>query len=168
MISKPRFTGIGQKGLTLPEVMVVISIVALLALIGVSSFSGSLPLYRLKASARDLVSDMRLARQQAATENWQYAIKFLTPNTYDLVRGDNPLIQNSGAFVTVKSVTAGRDVTWTMPAGMPLFQPNGLISRWDPLSNAVSAVAPDSIVMTDYNADTKTVVIGTSGRIRVE
>jgi prepilin-type N-terminal cleavage/methylation domain-containing protein len=168
MISKTRYTGIGQKGLTLPEVMVVISIVALLALIGISSFSGSLPLYRLKSSARDLVSNMRMARQQAATENWQYAINFQTPTTYDVVRGDKPIIQNSGAFVTVKSVTAERDVTWAMPAGMPLFQPNGLISSWDPMSNAVSAVAPDSIVMTDYNADTKTIVIGTSGRIRVE
>jgi len=161
-------TALGQKGITLPEVVVVVSIVAILSLVGITSFSNSIPTYRLKATARDLVSDMRMARQQAAGENWQYAVNFLSTTSYSVVRGNQPLIQNSTALVTLKSVTATHDVSWALPVGMPLFQPNGIISRWDPISNTVSAVAPDAIVMTNVHSDTKTVVIGTGGRIRVQ
>lgn len=158
-----------QKGLTLAELMIVISVVAILSLIGISSFSSSLPQYRLKATARDLVADMRLARQQAATENWQYAIQFLTPTSYTIVRGaDQALLQSATSLVTVKTVTAARDISWTMPVGMPLFRPNGLISRWDPSSNTVTAVAPDPVVLTNPDADTKTVIIGASGHTRIQ
>ncbi len=162
-----------QKGLTLVELMVAVSIVGILALVGVASFSGSLPRFRLNATSRNLLSDMRLARQLAATENRQYAIQFLTTTSYKIVRGNQTLIQSSTSFPAYAgkdNVKAETGVTWTMPATMPLFQPNGLISRWDPSSNPVSAVAPASIVLTD-NGDpvsTKTVVIGTGGKIRIE
>jgi prepilin-type N-terminal cleavage/methylation domain-containing protein len=162
-----------QKGLTLTELMVAISIVAILAMVGVASFSNSLPRYRLNATARDLLSDMRMARQLAATENRQYAVQFLTTTSYKVVHGNQPLIQSSTSFPAYTgkdNVKANTGVSWTMPAMMPLFQPNGLISRWDPSSNIVSAGAPDAIVLTNnaVPVDTKTVVIGTSGRIRIQ
>lgn len=158
-----------QKGLTLTELMVAISIVAILAMVGVTTFSSSLPRYRLNGTARDLLSDMRLARQQAATENWQYAIQFLTPTTYNVVRGNQALIQSSTSFTPpVKSGKANTGVSWTMPVTMPVFQPNGLISRWDPSSNIVSAGAPSSIDLNDSHGNTKTVVIGATGRIRIQ
>lgn len=162
-----------QKGLTLPELMITISIVAILAMIGIASFSNSLPRYRLNATARDLLSDMRMARQQAATENRQYAIQFLTTTSYKIVYGNQPLILNSTSFPALTgkdNVKAQTGVSWTMPATMPLFDPNGLIGRWVPSSNTVSAAAPASIVLIDNKVppDTKTIVIGTSGRIRIQ
>lgn len=169
MSSKHKQGYLDQDGLTLPELMIVIALVAILGLIGVTSFSNSLPGYRLKATARDLVSDMRSARQQAATENWQYAIKFLTPTSYAIVRGaDQAALQSATSLVTVKSVTAARDISWAMPVAMPLFYPNGLIGSWDPSSNTVSAVAPDSVALSNPDPDTKTIIIGTSGRIRIQ
>ncbi len=160
-----------QKGLTLTELLVAISIVMILALVGVTSFSSSLPRYRLNGTARDLLSDMRLARQQAATENWQYAIQFLDSTSYKVVTGNMPLIQSSTSFTPLKgkdNVKANTGVSWTMPATMPVFQPNGLISRWDPSSNIVSAGAPASIDLNDSHGNTKTVVIGATGRIRIQ
>jgi prepilin-type N-terminal cleavage/methylation domain-containing protein len=160
-----------QKGLTLPELMITISIVMILSIIGVASFSDSLPRYRLNATSRDLLSDMRMARQQAATENRQYAIQFLSTTSYNVVHGDKPLIQSSVSVnPPIKSVTAQTGVSWTMPATMPLFDPNGLIGSWVPSSNTVSAAPPASIVLIDNKVppDTKSIVIGTSGRIRIQ
>jgi prepilin-type N-terminal cleavage/methylation domain-containing protein len=132
-----------QKGLTLPELIITISIVMILSMIGVASFSSSLPLYRLKAIARDLVSDMRMARQQAATANVSYSIQFLTTTSYTVLG---------------KVVTAPHDISWTMPAVTTLnFQPNGLITG-----------APVSIVMNDSHGDTKTVIVNAVGRIRIQ
>lgn len=132
-----------QRGLTLPELMITISIVMILSMIGVASFSSSLPLYHLKASARDLVSDMRMARQQAATQNVSNSLQFLTTTSYTVLG---------------KTVTAPKDVSWTMPAVTLLsFQPNGLITG-----------APVSIVMTDSKGDTKTVIVNSVGRIRIQ
>lgn len=171
MSSKKEMRLSDQKGLTLPELMITISIVAILAMVGVASFSNSLPRYRLNATARDLLSDMRMARQQAATENRQYAIQFLSTTSYNVVHGDQPLIQSSVSFIPpIKIVTAQTGVSWAMPATMPLFDPNGLIGSWVPSSNTVSAAAPASIVLIDNKVppDTKTIVIGTSGRIRIQ
>jgi Tfp pilus assembly protein FimT len=133
-----------QKGLTLPELLIIISIVMILSMIGVANFSSSLPLYHLKATARDLVSDMRMARQQAATANVSYSIQFLTTTSYTVLG---------------KVVTAPHDISWTtMPAVTLLnFQPNGLITG-----------APVSIVMNDSHGDTKTVIVNAVGRIRIQ
>jgi len=158
----------GQKGITMTELLVTISIITILASVGVASFFNSLPRYRLNATTRDLVSDLRLARQQAATENWQYAVQFLSTTSYNVVRGDQPLIQSSTSFSTIKSVNAQTSVSWSMPAAMPLLQPNGLIARWVPSGNSVTAGAPDSIVLTDPHTDTKTVIISAGGRIHIQ
>lgn len=162
-----------QKGFTLIELMVTISIVTFLAMVGVGTFSGSLPRYRLNATARDLVSDMRFARQLAATNNWQYAIQFFSPTSYNIVSGDQPLIKNSiifPAYMDKDNVKAQTGVSWTTPATMPLFDPNGLIYSWTPAGNTLSAIAPDSIRLTDNAAPvhTKTVVISTGGKIRIQ
>jgi len=160
-----------QKGLTLPELMITISIVMILSMIGVASFSNSLPRYRLNATARDLLSDMRLARQLAATENRQYALQFLTTTSYKIVHGDQTLIQSSVSFPAYTgkdNVKAQTGVSWVMPAMMPLFQPNGLIGSWVPSTNMVSTAAPPSIALSDGHGDAKTVIIGSTGRIRIQ
>lgn len=132
-----------QRGLTLPELMVVISIITILGAIGIGTFVNSMPHHHLNAAARDLVSDIRMARQKAATENVPYSIQFLSTTTYTILG---------------KVVTAPHDVSWAMPA-VPIlnFQPNGLISG-----------GPVVVTMNNSNGDTKTVNISATGRIHIQ
>ncbi|HET6466297.1 MAG TPA: GspH/FimT family pseudopilin [Nitrospiria bacterium] len=132
-----------QKGFTLVELMVTVSIVIILAAVGVGTFFNSLPRYRLNAAARDLVSNMRMARQTAATQNTPYSIQFLTTTTYSILG---------------KVVSAPNDVSWAMPAVPVLsFQPNGLISG-----------GPVVLTMNDSHGDIKTVNISATGRIHIQ
>jgi prepilin-type N-terminal cleavage/methylation domain-containing protein len=132
-----------QKGLTLTELIVTVSLITILAAVGVGTFFNSLPRYRLNAAARDLVSNMRTARQMAATQNISYSIQFLSTTTYSILG---------------KVVAAPNDVSWAMPAVPVLnFQPNGLIGG-----------GPVVVTMNDSHGDTKTVNISATGRIHIQ
>jgi len=132
-----------QKGFTLTELMVAVSIVVILAAVGVGTFVSSLPRYHLNATARDLVSNMRMARQLAATQNATYSIQFLSTTTYSILG---------------KVVTAPTDVSWAMPAVPVLnFQSNGLIGG-----------GPVVVTMNDTHGDIKTVNISATGRIHIQ
>jgi len=132
-----------QKGFTMAELMIAVSIVIILAAVGVGTFYSSLPRYRLNAAARDLVSNMRMARQMAATQNSSYSIQFLSTTSYSILG---------------KVVSAPHDVSWAMPAVAVLnFQPNGMISG-----------GPVVVTMNDSHGDAKTVNISATGRIHIQ
>ena len=123
--------------------MVAVSIVVILAAVGVGTFYNSLPRYRLNAAARDLVSNMRMARQMAATQNITYNIQFLSTTTYSILG---------------KVVTAPTDVSWAMPAVPVLnLQSNGMIGG-----------GPIAVTMNDSHGDIKTVNISATGRIHIQ
>jgi len=69
-----------DSGFSMPEFMVVLWLVGILAAITASSFdlSGWLSLYRLKGSAKDLLIDLQKARMNAITEDRSWAIVFDT------------------------------------------------------------------------------------------
>ena len=163
-----------QRGLTLTEMMTVLAILTILATIGVGSFMSSLPRYRLNATARDLVSDMRLARQQAVTENRQYAVRFTSTSSYEVVRGDQPQLQSSGVLTPViirsnMESGAGRgEIRFSSPVRMPVFHPDGLISSWDSESGTFQTDLPDSVTLNNSNGLIKTVTLSRVGRIKIQ
>lgn len=67
-----------QAGFSLPEVLIVIAIIGILAAIAFPSFLHWLPNIRLKAAARDLYSNMQQAKIQAIKQNKDWAIVFDT------------------------------------------------------------------------------------------
>lgn len=163
-----------QRGFTLTELMTVLAILTVLAGIGAGSFMSSLPRYRLNATARDLVSDMRLARQQAATENWQYAVRFTSTSSYEVVRGDQPQLQSSGSLISVisrsneESGIGRREIHWSLPVRMPVFHPDGVISSWDSQSGTFQIALPDPVVLSNPGGEIKTVTLSRFGRIKIQ
>lgn len=69
-----------QFGFSMPEFMVVLWLVGIMAAITASSFdiTGWLSFYRLKGSAKDLLIDLQKARMNAITEDRAWAIVFDT------------------------------------------------------------------------------------------
>lgn len=129
-------------GLSLMELLVVITLLGILAAIAIPSFSHWMPDIRLRGSARDLKSDMELAKLMAIRQNAHVALTFNTANDLYTVFLDNgagaggvarDLIQN-GTEATIKSVTMAADVDMyeaSFAGGVPRFRfdarglPNG-------------------------------------------
>lgn len=163
-----------QRGFTLTELMTALAILTVLAAIGAGSFMSALPHYRLNATARDLVSDMRLARQQAATENWQYAIRFTSASSYEVIRGDQPQLESSGSWISViirsneEGGTGRRDIRFSLPVRMPVFHPDGLISSWGPGGGSYNTDLPDPVILNNPGGEIKTVTMSRFGRIKIQ
>lgn len=77
-------------GFTMIELIVTISIIAILCSIAMPAFSSWLPEYNLKRAVRDLYSNMQLAKRMAITQNDKYRIIFNTVGygSYTIVRPD--------------------------------------------------------------------------------
>ena len=162
-----------QKGVTLVELMTVLGILVIIAAIGAGSFMHKLPRYRNNAAARDVVSDMRSARQQAATENWQYAFKPTSSSSYQIIRGDQPMLQDSDEHIIVVSrdnyeIPGRSEINWEVPERVPVFQPDGMITSWNLADSTFSSIAPDSITIKNTHNDQKTVTLTRFGRIKIQ
>ncbi len=67
-----------SKGFSIIEMMIVIAIIGILAMIAVPDFLGLTPRARLKSAARDIVSNMQLARVKAIRDGSPWAVQFDT------------------------------------------------------------------------------------------
>jgi prepilin-type N-terminal cleavage/methylation domain-containing protein len=93
LISNPGFVKNrkGDAGFTLIELFVVMSIMAVTAAIAIPAFAVWLPNYRLKSAARDVYSNLQLAKLGAVKENKDWAVVFdqsVTPGRYYIVSDD--------------------------------------------------------------------------------
>lgn len=72
-----------RSGFTLIELTVVIALLAILTAVGVPNFLSWLPKYRLKSAARDLYSNLHLAKMSAIRANKDCMVKyFKNPDRY--------------------------------------------------------------------------------------
>ena len=79
-----------ESGVTLVELLVILTILAVLAAIAIPTFSVWLPNYRLKSAARDLYSNLQLAKMGAVNKNSDRAIIFDragSPGRYSIASG---------------------------------------------------------------------------------
>ncbi|MBW2576380.1 MAG: GspH/FimT family pseudopilin [Deltaproteobacteria bacterium] len=77
-----------RSGFTLIELVVVIAVLGILTAVGVPNFLSWLPKYRLKSAARDLYSNMQLAKMTAIKSNQNCTVTYSTdPDQYVLSGG---------------------------------------------------------------------------------
>ena len=83
MLTRLHKKNLGSKGVTLVELLVVIAILGILGAVALPAITGTLPQYRLRAEARELVSNFKKARLEAVKRNRNVLIEFYpTDNMY--------------------------------------------------------------------------------------
>jgi type IV fimbrial biogenesis protein FimT len=93
-----------NKGFTMAEVVVTLSILALMATIAIPSFISWLPRHRLQTSVRQIYDDLNLAKMEAVKRNTDVFVQFSRANeTYSVILDSNNSGAVDGGDITLKN-----------------------------------------------------------------
>ncbi len=132
-----RFVIKSQKGFSLIEVMIVMAVMVILSGLASVSFISQLPHHRLNSAARDLISDLRWARQLALAERQPVSVVLdLETDRYQIERQSRPGIpigwvrdlqdrRQGFGEIDIVSSSRGRVIA---------FQPNGITTNFTTLT----------------------------------
>ena len=139
-------------GFTVLELMVAIGIAMVVLGIAIPSFTAWLPTLRLSSAARQVATDLQVARMKAISQNVKYRLNFVTATSYTFEKDadnngvfDSPA--ESGPFSLPEGITVGAT------GGTSEFQPRG------------TASAASTITLRNGNNETKTVQVAIVGRV---
>lgn len=99
-----------EDGFTIMELMVVVLLASVIMAIATPSYTVWLRSYRLTAGARQVASDMQLARMKAISQNTQYRLNFQSSTTY-VFEKDAGFVLESGPFTLTEGVTTSTGPT---------------------------------------------------------
>lgn len=140
-------------GFTVLELMVAIGIAAVVMGIAVPSFLTWLPTLRLSSAARQVATDLQVARMKAISQNRKFRLNFNTSTSY-YVQAD---LDNNGTI----GASENESGPFSLPDGItasPLGSTSEFYSRG-------TASAVDTITLQNVNGETKSVQISTVGRV---
>ena len=165
------------EGFTLIEMMVVISIIAILLMIGVPSFNDFVADQRVRTAASDLYGDLAFARAEAIKDSKRVIVERTSTNWRDgwriYVDADDSVSFNAGdtllkvfdGFGTSRVQTCSGVADF---ADRIIFRPDGRVVR------ATAASANDGITISDNLGSTdvskhkiRSLLFGLTGRVSV-
>jgi type II secretion system protein H len=159
-----------NQGFTMIELLIVISLIAIVGAIAVPSFIDYMPKYRLKSAAQDLYSNVQIAKLTAVKRHRQTAIQFSSSGYTIFVDENADFIKDAGEDVVVdidwdKYTDVGMSTnTFDASTGQPCiaFRSDGL-----PTDNT-NVVAGGDATLLGGNGETMQVSISQAGSVRVE
>ncbi|MBI3595961.1 MAG: GspH/FimT family pseudopilin [Nitrospirae bacterium] len=147
-----------QQGFTLTELLIVMAITGILSGLASVSFISQLPHHRLNSAARDVVSDLRWARQLALAERQPVSVVLdLERERYQIERRSQPGIpigwvrdlQDRGqgyGEIDLVSSSGGRILT---------FYPQGTTSSWT------------TIILKNQSGEERQITVVATGRVKL-
>lgn len=111
-----------QKGFSLLELVVVLGIMGIMMTIAITTIGSRGPSMRLKSDARDLVSNMQLARVRAIRDTRTWAVLFDIPKQAYILysdAGETPPTWSDGNEDVFRRVSLGNGVRFGSQQGVP-------------------------------------------------
>ena len=141
-------------GFTLLELIVAISIASVVMGIAIPSFLSWMPTLRLSSGARQVATDLQVARMKAISQNVKFRVSFIGSipwaTSYRLEK------DNSGTFVTdTGPFSLPEGITVSALSATSEFQPRGTVN------------SASNITLQNINSETKTVQVAAVGRVTI-
>jgi prepilin-type N-terminal cleavage/methylation domain-containing protein len=144
---------IREKGLTVIEMLVVIAIIVIISSMGLFIFNTYQASIDLTGSARELVSDLRLAQQLSISEQTRHGVQFLkSERKYQIIRyGDTEEV--------LKEKELPATISYQSISGL-----SGDRVRFNPYG---ASEEDGSVVLINTENNTKTIQIKPSGFVKI-
>ncbi len=160
---------VSKSGFTLLELIIVIGMIAIASAIAIPLINSSLPDYRLRSAARDIISLMRETKLRAIKENTTAAMEFdFINNTY--FAWVNNKADTTGTLAYEQSKGDTIFTQGNLPVGIDIYingsddipNPFGFNNRGFPATNT------GSVFMRNDNSNYRRILVNIPGNISIQ
>lgn len=158
-----------RTGFTLIELLMAIAILGILAVIAIPGFSVWLPNYSLRSAARDIYSNLQLAKLSAVKQNTNWRVFFdpgVTPGRYFICSGNG----DDGIWNGPAEMGAGGDDVVAKTVNFTDYRKGINYGYGNATKKATKAGDPAPFDIISYNGDVATFNsrgIGTAGYVYI-
>jgi type IV fimbrial biogenesis protein FimT len=145
------------RGFSIAELMTVVSLIGILAAVGIPSFLSFQPSMRLNGAAREVLGKLMWARANAVQNNNTSVVTFLNDHSFQIfndVNGNGSADANE--TVTINLQPDYSDVTFTISG-----------SSSTPTFNGRGTASTDTTVTISNPAGSKTVEVSPTGNVKI-
>ena len=147
-----------QRGFSLTELLMVIAITGILSGLASVSFSSQLPHHRLNSAARDIVSDLRWARQLALAERQPVSVVLdLERERYQIERHSQPGIPIGWVRNLQDRGQGYGEIDLVSSSGGPIltFYPQGTTNSWT------------TIILRNRSGEQRQITVVATGKVKL-
>ena len=134
-----------KRGFTLLEMMIVVALIAILSAVAVISIKSNMPQYYLSGAARQVLTDLMLARSKAVSNNTATSVTFSSTG-YSI----------GGVTTDISSQFRGVTLSTKSATGIITFYTMGTTS------------GSDTITLTSPGLTSKMIVVSAAGGVRIQ
>jgi len=145
---------LNSKGMTLIEILIAISLIAILSSVSFKAFQGLRPSLKLSSATRDLITDIRYVQELAVTEQVLHGICFFTlEDKYQLIRygTDEEILQEK-----------------ILPSGISFQEINGFSGNCVKFNPYGAVKKSGNIILINQKSETKTIEVRPSGFSKIQ